>query len=249
MDLRLPAGDGISSRSRATTSHEALSTAHPAASLASIASIHGLSSSRLALPSGSSSSVQIVMPKAPTLRVLQSGGDVQVINVHFETHNDSHVLIKLLGFCVVVVLLLITVFVFFGNGTFLDSSTLTNGSRSSVSKTVFANYRSIAAAIWLIWYGVFCFWCWFARLAWGDIAVPEKCVIGFRRVRERSVVCWLPSTANHGNNNNSNNNNNSVVNHSMDENNHVPPLAHHQKDSDYASSTRWQLRIARPVNN
>jgi hypothetical protein len=117
-----------------------------------------------------------------------------------------------------VVILLLTVFVFFGNGTFLDPSMATSGSsRSTVGKAIFANYRSIAAGIWLIWYGVFCFWCWFARLAWGDIAVPEKCVIGFRRVRERSVVCWLPSASNH-----------------------------HQQQGDV--SPRWQLRVAKPTS-
>ncbi|RKP09256.1 hypothetical protein THASP1DRAFT_28962 [Thamnocephalis sphaerospora] len=147
--------------------------------------------------SASHRSTSTAMPKTPALRVLQSGGDIQVINVHFETHNDAHVLIKLLGFCAIIILLLVTVFVFFGSGTALDAgssfASSSNSSQSSVSRVIFANYRGIVAAVWLIWYGVFCFWCWFARLAWGDVTVPEKCVVGFRRVRERSVICWLPN--------------------------------------------------------
>ncbi|RKP26903.1 hypothetical protein SYNPS1DRAFT_27417 [Syncephalis pseudoplumigaleata] len=184
------------------------------------------------------------MPKPPMLHVLQSGGDVQVINVHFETHNDAHVLIKLLGFCVVVVLLLITVFVFFGNGSFLDSSLAYggkggggggDGNRSSISRMIFANYRSIAAAVWLIWYGIFCFWCWFARVAWGDITVPEKCVIGFRRVRERSVVCWLPAA---------------TATSSNAANGDAANSSSNQRPLSPASASvvpHWQLRIARPV--
>jgi hypothetical protein len=85
MHERLPAGDGNATppSHRTLQNREASTSLRRLVTSSSSALSRHLSTHRITPASTISTPTSVVMPKPPMLHVLQSGGDVQVINVHF----------------------------------------------------------------------------------------------------------------------------------------------------------------------
>ncbi|KAK9766577.1 hypothetical protein K7432_004235 [Basidiobolus ranarum] len=123
--------------------------------------------------------------KSPTFCLMQADGDISVVRVHFETSNDSLIMLKaaILISCLVVLVLFLY---------FVITQDVIPIIRNPTSFLIFLNFRTIVSFVMVIWFIAFCLLSHLVRV---NFDMPSEGELFFADIRKESPkcnVCVLP---------------------------------------------------------
>jgi len=133
----------------------------------------------------------MVMKNIPPLLSLTVGGETKSTLIHFHTHNDDRILLRIF-FVILVTITIVSV-----NNIFALKYKMPSYSDAGFEyMQLYLCY--LASVCILLWYAIFLVATWFGRgfrlslnEETGEIAQPF--VVSFQRTLGHGSVCWLPS--------------------------------------------------------
>jgi len=129
----------------------------------------------------------MVTPNIPSLLALTVGGDTRSALIHFHTHNDDRILLRLLCFTLITVMMLSV------NNLFGLKYKFPMHLLGLEYVQLYVWY--VVSAFLVLWYAFFLVATWFGRgfQPSEDVAsIAQPCTIQFQRTMGHGTVCWLP---------------------------------------------------------
>ncbi|ORY06306.1 hypothetical protein K493DRAFT_310637 [Basidiobolus meristosporus CBS 931.73] len=123
--------------------------------------------------------------KGPSFLLMQVDGDISIVRIHFETNNDSLILLKatLLVTCLLLLILFLYVVI---------TQDIIPLLRNPSSFLVLLNFRTVVSFVMIIWFIAFCLLSHLVRLNFDLAPEGELFFADIRKELPKCNVCVLP---------------------------------------------------------